>query len=308
MNNFLIYYSLGFENCYTYIHLLKASIETLNKTGYNGDILIIIDDQRVETLIKDNIHISNQLFFCNVSNCLSDLFPQNSPTYKLLIQQFKSISFYEKILFCDVDTIWLKHPLSIFNVINDEGISFGNGLRFPTEVLMSHEIGVWGRWLLSDHELCTIQQQVILGSNTGIFGFTAENIHVLTKTYEFMKSVVKLIRNNYNNKNDIEFVNKEFNIDMKFCIKAQEKIQELVGAEQPFLNVCAWRLNKYNRNLTNLAFNGGSRHTFIKDYLNNHFKDLCIVHFSDNIGSFETKIKNINNFLSNIRSNNLIKN
>ena len=306
MNNHLIYYSFGYKNKEKYLHLLKISILTLIETGYTGDILIIIDNNTLISFIKNAIPIANQLLFCNVDSYSSDIFLQNSPTSKLLIQQFEHITKYKKIIFCDVDTIWVSSPQAMFDATNDSGISFGNGLRYPTEVLMSNEIGVWGGWLLNKDEKLIIQQQGVLGSNSGVFSFTHNNCYVLTETYNYMKHVIESIRNN-NENTDNNFINIAINRNLKYGIEKQKRILNslTLGIEQPFINVCTWRLNKYNRNLIDLAYSGGSRTTFFKDFIENKFTKMCVVHFPDNVGSFHTKINYMNNFLRIIKNRNL---
>ena len=120
----LIYFTLG--NNLNYIKLLDLCINSLYKNNYDGDFLIITD------LEKENFQNTNinkfPIYFLKTkeSNLLE------SSANKLKVYLFPNIYQYDKIIFSDLDILWVSSPDKIFDLL-DEDIFF-----MSNEGLMSH--------------------------------------------------------------------------------------------------------------------------------------------------------------------------
>ena len=97
----LIYYTIG--NNKLFIDLLKKSIHTLNKTDYDGDLLIITDFK--EEILKQ-IEFKNKIYFYEVNK--TNFIESSANKFK--IYKFSNVNDYDKIIYCDADVLWLKNP------------------------------------------------------------------------------------------------------------------------------------------------------------------------------------------------------
>jgi hypothetical protein len=204
----LIYFTLG--NNINYIKLSKLCIESLYKNGYDGDFLFITDLK--DELLKD-INFKKPPFFLDIesSNLLG------SSANKLKIYKFADIQKYDKIIFSDLDILWLSNPNTIFDVINEDKFFMSN-----ENALMSEEY--WGGRLLTDTEKTNIMENKIKGVNAGIFAFNQNMVKHLKSVDLFLSENINLVNS---------------------CL------------EQPFLNVYLYRNGLYNTNLNNYVSHNG---------------------------------------------------
>jgi hypothetical protein len=156
----------------------------------------------LKEIILNTISFKKEPFFINVdeTNLLI------SASNKLKIYQFQNIEDYDKIIYSDLDILWLSNPDTIFNEIVEDKIYVSNEIE-----LMSEEW--WGGNILNENEKQFIKENNIKGINSGIFGFNKIMINHLKNIEEFL----------YQNQNLIND-----------CL------------EQPFFNVYLFRNNLYD--------------------------------------------------------------
>ncbi len=210
----LIYFTLG--NNLGYVEMAKLCIDSLIGCGYDGDILFITD---MIDEIKRDIKINNNILFhkINPSGLLE------SSANKLKIYEFPNIQEYDKIIYSDLDILWLKSPDIIFDSIIEDKI-------YITEEnsLMCDEY--WGGRILEINEKEFITNNNIKGLNAGFFCFNSSLISVFKDIDEFL-------------------------------IKNSDKIN--ICLEQPFINTYLFRNNLYNTTLNLLiSHNGYNLKTF----------------------------------------------
>jgi len=204
----LIYFTLGSNK--EYVKLANLCVESLYKNNYDGDFLFITNFKEI---ILELIFFKKDPFFLNVDE--TDLLLSSSN--KLKIYNFNHIDNYDKIIYSDVDILWLSNPNKIFNQIIEDKfyVSNENGL-------MSDEY--WGGRILNENEKKIINENNIRGINAGIFGFNKNMIYHL--------------------KNVEEFLNQNNNL-INVCL------------EQPFINVYLFRNNLYNNTLNECVSHNG---------------------------------------------------
>ena len=210
----LIYFTLG--NNINYIKLAKLCIQSLYENEYDGDFLFITDLK--DELLKD-INFKKLPFFLDIEK--SDLL--GSSANKLKIYKFADIQKYDKIIFSDLDILWISNPNTIFDIINEDKFFMSN-----ENSLMSEEY--WGGRLLLDTEKINIIENKINGVNAGIFAFNQNMVKHLKNVDLFLSENTNLVN---------------------ICL------------EQPFLNVYLYRNGLYNTNLNNhVSHNGYNVETY----------------------------------------------
>lgn len=207
----LIYFTLG--NNLDYLQLTKLHIESLNKQNYDGDILFITN---LKKEILSSIKFIKEPLFLEVNN--TNLL--ESSANKLKIHQYQDIKLYDKIIFCDLDTLWVKNPNLIFNEIIENQFYVTN--ETP---LMSKDLW-WGGAFFSQEEKNDIQLNDIKGINAGFFAFNSSMV-------DYFK--------------DME----------NFFLENKDKSNHCL--EQPFFNVFLYRNKIYNTKLNNLVAHDGCR-------------------------------------------------
>jgi hypothetical protein len=240
----LIYFTLG--NNQNYTKLADLCVKSLYRNNYDGDFLFITDNK--ETLLN-SISFKKEPFFINVdeTNLLT------SASNKLKIYQFKNIEDYDKIIYSDLDILWLLNPDIIFNKIINDKFYVSN-----EDSLMSDDL--WGGYILDENEKQIIKKNNIKGINSGIFGFNRNMVNHLHKVDEFLENNQHLIN---------------------------------VCLEQPFFNVYLFRNNLYDTTLNMYvshdgynteSYNGGvlhfaggpgffdNKYTKMINYINKNFK------------------------------------
>lgn len=208
----LIYFTIG--NNKDYIKLLKLCVDSLNRFDYNGDILIITE---FEDFIRDSVSFRNNVIFMNLGN--SNL--SESASNKLKIYKYKDINNYNKIIYCDIDTIWFNSPNILFDKIKDDKIYISS--EHHQSSLMSEEY--WGGNMMTSIELKYINDNKIKGLNTGFFAFNNSMISVIKEIDDFL----------YQNLDKISF-----------CL------------EQPYINVHLFRKKIYDISFDSFISNNGN--------------------------------------------------
>lgn len=125
----LIYFTLGHNP--SYIQLVKLCTKSLYDNGYDGDLLFITDLEN-EILSQVDFKIKPHFLALHNKNNLLE-----SSANKLKLFLFDKINEYDKIIFSDLDILWLSNPDSIFNIIENDEFYISN-----ENSLMSHKW--WG--------------------------------------------------------------------------------------------------------------------------------------------------------------------
>lgn len=204
----LIYFTLG--NNLNYIRLADICIRSIYKNNYDGDLLFITN---LKEELLNSIFFKKEPFFVNtdISNLL------HSSSNKLKIYLFDKINDYDKIIYCDLDIIWLKTPDIIFDNINEDKIFLSEENN-----LMSDDF--WGGKLLTQEEKQLISKENIKGLNAGIFAFNNNMIKEFQKIDVFFDSNVSLVNE---------------------CL------------EQPFINTYVFRNKIYNTQMNKFVSHNG---------------------------------------------------
>jgi hypothetical protein len=171
----LIYFTLGSNK--EYVKLANLCVESLYKNNYDGDFLFITNFKEI---ILELIFFKKDPFFLNVDE--TDLLLSSSN--KLKIYNFNHIDNYDKIIYSDVDILWLSNPNKIFNQIIEDKfyVSNENGL-------MSDEY--WGGRILNKNMIYHLKN---------VEEFLNQNNNLINVCLEQPFINVYLFRNNlYNN-------------------------------------------------------------------------------------------------------------
>lgn len=173
----LIYFTLG--NNENYVKLASLCIDSLYKNNYDGDFLFITN---FKDLMLNSISFKKEPFFLNIddANLLT------SSSNKLKVYQFKNINNYDKIIYSDLDMLWLSNPNIIFDDIIENKFYVSN-----ENSLMSEEY--WGGNILNDDEKHIISNDNIKGINAGIFGFNKTMINHLKNIEDFLNENTHLV-------------------------------------------------------------------------------------------------------------------
>lgn len=244
VSNNLIYFTLG--NNIDYVKLAKLCIDSLISTGYRGDLLFITD---MEKEIINEISYNGNLFFMKTSSHNG----YKSSSNKLKVYQYEHISKYQKIIFCDLDILWIKSPNLIFELITDDKFyvaddDFIESIqdKLKINILMSTPLNYYGFSLLTPDELQIINENNIKGFSCGFFAFNNSLLNEL-KNMDIIYSSLD---------NDFE------------C------------AEQPIMNTYLWRKNLYENSLNEIITHQG--------YFNDSL-EYVLVHFAGGVGNFNDK-------------------
>jgi hypothetical protein len=242
----LIYFTIS--NNIEYLNILKICIKSLNKFDYDGDILLITN---FEKAIRDNIEFKNDIHFLNIEGL--DILTSSSN--KLKIYKFEKRDKYDKFIYCDLDTIWIKPPNILFDSIQENKIYMST--EYHQRLLMSHEY--WGGILLSKEETDYINNNNIIGLNAGFFAFNRNMLETIRKIDDFFLE----------------------NLD-----KASTCL------EQPYINTFLFRNNLYRSTIDTYITNNAN---FMSEPEFDIFKNNggVLLHFSAGIGNVDFKYKNM---------------
>ena len=207
----LIYFTIS--NDIKYLRLLTLCIKSLNNFDYDGDILFITD---FEKDIRDNIEFKNDIFFLDLG--AESLFISSSN--KLKIYRYDKINMYDKIIFCDIDTIWMKSPNILFNQIEEDKVYMVS--EHHQESLMSSEY--WSGDLMTKEEINYINLNKIKGLNGGFLAFKKSMIDVIKEIDNF----------------------------------TSENFKNFLCLEQPYINTYLFRNNLYNTQFDKYISNNGN--------------------------------------------------
>lgn len=167
----LIYYSISGNS--EYVKLIEMSINSLLKNGYNGDILIICDE---------NIKNILQLNYENLLYMIIDKVDSHqSSGNKLRIYEYEKLENYDKILYLDCDILITKNIDLLFLECNeDKFVVSSESEELKETIILVH----WAGPLLSLEEKKLYEN--IKSINAGVFLFNniPSNLELLKKTYE----------------------------------------------------------------------------------------------------------------------------
>lgn len=240
----LIYFTLGHNP--DYYRLAELNLRSLFDTGYRGDILIIKDNKCTEVLDIDyygsesptididktilyeselpardieiynfhHRHMAKRIKWLEI-DCDGML---GASSNKLRLYEYEDIELYDRIIYCDVDALWMSNPESIF-VRTDGDLKF---IVSTEDHLMCD--AWWGGDIWDSDEIEVLDKYKYRGINAGFFAFNREMVPHLKRMYDFMM-------NNINLKNE--------------CL------------EQPFFNVYLYRNKLYHVGLNDLVSHRG---------------------------------------------------
>ncbi len=206
----LMYYTVGYNS--SYLEMLVLHIRSLIRFNSADTDLLIITNQATRKIIS--VMFPEIVFdYLIVDTGSAD----QTITNKLKIYQYDKIHDYDKVLFCDADSLWNKSPDDVFKAIVNDKINVATEPQ-----LMNNESGYWGNNLLSESQRRDITQKGIMGINGGVFGFKNNMSQVF-------KEIEKFVLDNPTMKNG--------------CY------------EQPFLNVYLYTNNLINTTLDSFVSN-----------------------------------------------------
>ena len=207
MTKSLIYYSLGGH--VQYLDMFKMHLDSLYE---NCDIpldILIITNERFRSIIEAS-KISAKFMIEDVGSV------QKSSCQKLSIYKY-DLSDYDKVFYCDIDTLWIDKVSKIFEAISDHKISFSS------EPSLMCDCVYHGKNLLTAAEIEDARSKMVPALNFGTFGFTPKDVNVFRRIDDYINN----------------------NLDkMEVCL------------EQPYGNVIMYREDYYNTNLDAVVSNG----------------------------------------------------
>jgi hypothetical protein len=163
----LIYFTLS--NNPAYMGLVKLCTDSLTRVGYDGDLLFITNMRKEITAMGlKNVHF--------LDTAKSDLL--HSSASKLRIFEYADISKYDKIIYCDLDILWLKSPDIIFEKLVDDKIYITEERGYMSGP--SHSCR-----LLSDEERSLMEKGRNRGLSAGFFAFKSSMLPVLKEIYTY---------------------------------------------------------------------------------------------------------------------------
>ena len=253
----LIYFTIG--NNINYLKILKVCIDSLKKTDYDGDILFITE---FENQIRENIELDN-CYFLNMGS--TDTL--SAASNKLKIYLYENIHSYDKFIYCDLDTIWIKSPNILFDSIEENKIYLSSDYNIWAQrmkmnfenLLMSHDF--WSGDLLNDNEIKYIKNNNITGFNSGFFAFNISMINTIKEIDEFLIQ----------------------NLRYFSCL------------EQPYVNVFLLRNGLYDSSLNKYISHMGNNYV-IEDF-EDFKKTGVLLHFAAGIGDVDFKYNNMMKFI-----------
>jgi|13_taG_2_1085334.scaffolds.fasta_scaffold25254_2 hypothetical protein len=155
----LIYFTMGNKN---YIEIAKLCVDSIVKTGYEGDFLFITDEKNQ---IQNNFNIKNQIYFMETDKT-NLMF---SSANKLKIYSWEHVNEYDKFIFSDLDILWFIHPDIIFEKIKQSKIYFTQHIN-PDSIVHS----LFGGDLLNENEKQIYQKSKSV--NAGFFCFSTNQL------------------------------------------------------------------------------------------------------------------------------------
>ena len=208
----LICFTLGYN--LDYLKLTKLCVDSLKNTGYSGDLLFITD---MKNEILETITYDGNILFMETKK--SDLI--GSSSNKLKIHKYEEILKYNKVICCDLDTLWLKSPNILFESMTEDKFYVADDNH--SNLLMSAPQHYYGDYLLTNDELHEINLNQIKGFSAGFFAFPTKLLkHLIEMDSLYDNSTI-----------------------------------ESPCAEQPVFNSYLWRKKLYSNSFNGLVSHGG---------------------------------------------------
>lgn len=205
----LIYYSLGGH--VQYIDMFRMHINSLKSNNdIDADVLVITNSRFVDLMIHDPD-------FSQVHYMLADTEGvEKSSCKKISIYKY-DLSLYDKVFFCDIDTLWVDKVSKVFEVITPDKIHFSTEKGFMCESIYH------GKDLMTEDEIIAATNDRVPALNFGTFGFSASIAYVFERLEEYIDDNIGM---------------------MNVCL------------EQPFGNVFMYRNDLYSTSLDSVVSNG----------------------------------------------------
>lgn len=156
----LIYYTVGYSS--SYIDVLQLSIESLQKSGWEGDIVVICDES---FLNRCKELFGNRVIYLSFPDSKS---PEQASMNKLRIFELPTINDYNRILFLDSDIIVHMDVNTLISGINDPELLY---VYTETRKHDDHLSIMWSLTNYTDHDLDYFKKNSIYVFNAGCFAF-----------------------------------------------------------------------------------------------------------------------------------------
>jgi lipopolysaccharide biosynthesis glycosyltransferase len=178
MNKNLIYTCLSFKKDYfCLLELFLKSLSNQAAINNNFDLLVILDEDFLKdfSLLQTNINTK-------VVTVPKPTSADMAMGYKFIIYDWLKEQSYDKVLFTDVDTVFVKHPDNIFKIVNDYQLFVKQEQGDINDIFH-------GQGLFSKEQLLKLKDKNIdLPLNSGTFAFNTKSTF-LDKFINFNKHI-----------------------------------------------------------------------------------------------------------------------
>ncbi len=157
----LVYYTVGYNR--TYIGVLSLSIQSLRKSGYAGDILVICDESFLDEC-KDTLQ-GHTVIFRSFSDTKT---PEQASINKLRVFEYERIDEYDRVLFLDCDIIVHMDVNTLFTRITNPSLLYVYTESTKQEL---HNNLMWGLENYSAGDIDYFKANDIHVFNAGCFAF-----------------------------------------------------------------------------------------------------------------------------------------
>jgi lipopolysaccharide biosynthesis glycosyltransferase len=195
----LVYYTVGYSSAY--IDVLKISIDSLQKSGWNGDIAIICDQSFLNQCKQ---LFGESVLYLSFPDSTS---PEQASMNKLRIFELPTISSYERILFLDSDIIVHMNIETIISKITDRDKLY---VYTETRKYEDHLSIMWSLNTYTQNDIDFFKKNSIYVFNAGCFAFICDdkmkshflNIQYMISTHKERFFYEQSFMNVYFNKNN----------------------------------------------------------------------------------------------------------
>jgi len=203
---FLVYYSVGGH--VEYVDMFRLSLGSFfGFCDVDCDVLVMCSD-RFRCALGD---VDVKFLVCDDVGGVAGASCQKLKIFDV------DVSGYDKVFYCDVDTLWVGPVSMVFDSISGVGISFSSEFGLMCDSVYH------GKGFFSDDEVVDIRCRGVPALNFGTFGFCAGDVGVFKDIDGFVRSNIEL---------------------MGVCL------------EQPFGNVVVYRSGCFNVGLDAVVSNG----------------------------------------------------
>lgn len=155
----LVYYTVGYNR--KYIDILSLSIESLRKSGYDGDVLVICDESFLNEC-KEKLG-DNRILYNPVSDANT---PEQASMNKLRIFEYEGIGSYERLLFLDSDILVHMDVRTLFTRVTNPNVLY---VYTESTDQKNHTNLMWSLETYTADDLETFNTKNIYVFNAGCF-------------------------------------------------------------------------------------------------------------------------------------------